>query len=81
MTDGDSMIIRVAQAIAETLNEENWRNYIETARAAIQAMREPTPEMLDGATVGMPDWGSLPDDWRNMIDYALSEQVAGRQGT
>jgi hypothetical protein len=38
-------------------------------------MREPTPEMLDGAAVGMPDWGSLPDDWRNMIDCALAEQI------
>lgn len=78
MTDGDSMIIRVAQAIAEARHEENWRNNIEAARAALQAMREPTPEMLDGATAGMPDWGSVPDDWRNMIDSALSEQIAGQ---
>jgi hypothetical protein len=75
MTDGDSMIIRVALAIAEAKNEREWRNYIGAARAAIEAMREPTPEMLDGAAVGMPDWGSLPDDWRNMIDCALAEQI------
>lgn len=78
MTDGDSMIMRVAQAIAEAQNEENWRSCIGAARAAIWAMREPTPEMLDGASAGMPDWGSLPDDWRNMIDSALSEQITGQ---
>jgi hypothetical protein len=75
MTGGDSMIIRVAQAIALARNEENWRNHIVSARAAIAAMREPTPDMLDVATVGLPDWGYLPDDWRMMIDHVLAEQV------
>jgi hypothetical protein len=77
MTDGDSMIIRVAQAIARAQNEADWRNCVEAARAAIQAMREPTPEMLDDATAGLPDWGYLPDEWQTMIDHALSEQVTG----
>jgi hypothetical protein len=72
------MIIRVAQAIAEARNETNWQNCIGAARAAIQAMREPTPEMLDGATEGLPDWGYLPEDWRKMIDYALSERITGQ---
>jgi hypothetical protein len=78
MTDGDSMIIRVASAIAEAKNETDWRNCIGAARAAVEAMREPTPEMLDGATVGMPDWGTLPEDWRKMIDCVLAERITAR---
>ena len=75
MADGDLMVIRVAQAIAEARNERNWRPHVAAARAAIAAMREPTFGMLDAATVGLPDWGYLPEEWQMMIDHVLSEQV------
>ncbi len=47
------------------------------ARAAIEAMREPTEEML---AIDRPDWvlstpdGTLLQSWRAMIDSALAEK-------
>jgi hypothetical protein len=70
----ESMIARVARAIASARGDPDWRSYLDAARAALKAMREPTLEMLEVAMVGCPDWGDLPDDWRKMIDRALSEQ-------
>jgi hypothetical protein len=69
----ESMIVRVARAIALARCEASWQSYLDAARAALEAMREPTPEMLEGATAGLPDWGDLPEDWKKMIDHALSE--------
>lgn len=43
------------------------------ARAAIEAMREPTDAMVD---VGEDEEGSI-NIWQAMIDAALNEQVAG----
>ena len=45
------------------------------ARAVLLAMREPTVEMLEAAMPDLPDWGSLPDDWRSMIDHVAHEAV------
>ena len=70
-----SMIERVARAIAGTMGSGDWRPYVEAARAAVTAMREPTVEMLDAALPDMPDWGYLPDDWRTMIDHIAGERV------
>jgi hypothetical protein len=71
----NSMTERVARAIAGALGQDDWRTCIEAARAAVTAMREPTPDMLEAALPDMPDWGYLPDDWRAMIDYVSQERV------
>lgn len=70
-----SMTERVAEAIAEALGEDDWRPFVGAARAAVTAMREPTPDMLDAAMPDAPDWGYLPDDWRAMIDHVAEERV------
>ena len=69
------MVERVARVLAETLGGDDWRSFLEAARAAVRAMREPTPDMLDAALPDLPDWGYLPDDWRAMIDHAVAERV------
>lgn len=70
-----SMTESVARAIADALGAEDWRSYVEAARAAVKAMREPTPSMLEAALPDLPDWGYLPDDWRAMIDHVVEERV------
>ncbi len=58
--------------------EANWRAYEDQARAAIEAMLEPTPEMIsavwpDGASGH--DVADLPTNvWDAMITAALAEQ-------
>lgn len=77
-----TMVERVARAIYEGRNgprcmawsrhsNEHRRPYIDDARAAIEAMREPTEEMLFAA-----DWleNGTRAAWQAMIDAALSEQ-------
>ena len=68
-------------AIAYDLTNDNGRfRYDEIARAAIEAMREPTEAMIDaGYAVGYsPD--PLPTDlvWRAMIDAALPNDIEKR---
>ncbi|HRX36572.1 MAG TPA: hypothetical protein P5337_09250 [Aestuariivirga sp.] len=70
-----SMTERVARAIAAAMGEEDWRPFVTAARAAVTAMREPTPDMLEAALPDSPDWGYLPDDWRAMIDHVAGEKV------
>lgn len=69
------MTERVARAIATAMGAEDWRPFVEAARAAVTAMRDPTPAMLEAALPDMPDWGYLPDDWRAMIDHVAKERV------
>lgn len=71
-----SMIERVARALAHNLGGDDWRSFEPAARAAVAAMREPTPAMLDAALPELPDYGYLPDDWRAMIDHIASERVS-----
>lgn len=70
-----SMIERMARAIASELGAEDWRPYVDAARGAALAMREPTVDMLEAALPDMPDWGYLPEDWRAMIDHVAKERV------
>jgi hypothetical protein len=70
-----SMTERVARAIAKSLGAEDWRPLVEVARAAVLAMREPTPDMIEAVLPDLPDWGYLPDDWRAMIDHVAAERV------
>jgi len=64
--------------------ERNWQNHVRFANAAIEAMREPTPEMLTKA-VYMDDYIHVGDEegkniilraWQAMIDTALCEDGA-----
>lgn len=78
------LVERVAKAIFMSqylVEESDWPDRVQfccshdanafrdSAKAAIEAMREPTDEMIDA--VGS-DWGShLKDNWETMIDEAL----------
>ena len=70
----DSMIVKVAKAIAVATGDADWKVHLTTARAAVRAMREPTTAMLQAAMSDLPDWGDLPDEWQAMIDYVATEQ-------
>jgi hypothetical protein len=78
------MIERVARAICRSRNEDPdgplglrgpvfngpyWMYYVQDARAAIEAMREPTPSMIDAAYEWTTD--SPIHIWNDMIDAAL----------
>jgi hypothetical protein len=43
----------------------------EAARAAIEAMREPTKEMIDACDINIPTEGEIVGVWGSMIDEAL----------
>lgn len=78
----NEMIERVARAICKAdgqdpdhegeLTDEGtfqWQSYVTDARAAIEAMREPTKAMI-AACYPDEDAGLI---WRDMIDAALKE--------
>jgi hypothetical protein len=82
------MVERVARAICADraepwlgLSEDDRRSYCETARAAIDAMRQPTREMVaaaerrddPGSSVFEEPFVAIPHDeaWEIMIDAAL----------
>ena len=74
-----TMIERVARAMAKAasplpweMGDEEWRNDFRTlARAAIEAMREPTPEMFIAART--PSVGTTRAEWQAMIDAAIGK--------
>lgn len=74
----NEMIDRVARALceAEGDRDELWDAYLEPARAAIEAMREPTKEMLFAGdlhcTYGCKCWSG--DIYPAMIDAALEDK-------
>lgn len=80
MTDPTEMELRVAKALSRsdafdpTHTDED---YVNMARAAIRAMREPTKEMMDAYLDAEPmlddeGWNGAPakDAWQAMIDAA-----------
>ena len=78
-TGHPEMVERVAKAITSVGAPEDWRCWIEEAKAAIAAMAEPTPEMKERGSPYMPkstlgEEGMTYADacWRAMIDAALS---------
>lgn len=82
-----TMIERVARAQAEVIFGKGCPldddDYVR-ARAAIEAMREPTDAMVDAGfdagddTVqGYSENADPQDTWQAMIDAALNEQVSG----
>jgi hypothetical protein len=65
------MIERVARAIARELGEGGDAvEYYDIARAAIEAMREPTPEMLPAEMYEK----TYRHIWQKMISAALREK-------
>lgn len=90
MTDM-TMIERVARAIAKSAHgdDEGWAAWVDEARAAVEALREPTEAMEraipmqeytiehyhgSGHHRSFPLLGSGPlQVWRTMVDAALSE--------
>jgi hypothetical protein len=71
----DPMLVRIAKAIAKSEGDDNWQAHLDSARASLEVLREPSQAMLEAATSGLPDWGDLPADWRAMIDSVLGENV------
>ena len=80
MTD---MVERVAKAINDTMLQHGDYKPDELARAAILAMRDCTPAMLDAGSAAHPAGGyrreTLLNDiieceWRAMVDAALGEK-------
>ena len=69
------MIESVARAIAKYEGNSDWHAHVPAARAALQALLEPSTEMLEAAVPGCVDWGYLPDEWRTMILHVLNEDV------
>lgn len=84
----ESMVERVARAIAgcqQEIGADKWRYCLPEARAAIEAMREPTDAMIMAAEWAEPEYREDDRDmaiqfkaeWRAAIDAALNEQVSG----
>ena len=45
----------------------------EAARAAIEAMREPTEAMIDACDINIPTTGTITGVWEDMISAALKD--------
>ena len=60
----------------DNLLRPQWMNFVEQARAAIAAMREPTYEMVKSGVMKRLGVGTAADlveaEWRAMIDQSLS---------
>ncbi len=66
--------MRDESVLPEETSDEERR---ESAKAIIELMREPTPEMiLANSDAAGPDDQQTIDDWRAMIDAALREETA-----
>lgn len=63
----------VARALARCYGDADWTRHVAAARAALIAMREPMPKMLQAALPELPYWGDLAGDWTTMIDFAANE--------
>ena len=75
-----NMIERVADAIISQ-HDTYHSTFLDSARAAIAAMREPTEAMVDAAVKDhdnhashMTSYHCVMEAWRNMIDAALEEK-------
>jgi len=83
-----NMIERVAKAINDVY-EPGYYNPKSLARAAIAAMRDCTPAMLDAGSAAHPAGGYKRDtllndiiecEWRAMVDAALTETNSTTKG-
>lgn len=70
------MVDRVARAISKCVSDSDryWPSYVLAARAAIEAMREPTEAMKEAGGFEVGAWVA----WTPMIDEAL--QRPGKAG-
>lgn len=84
------MVEKVARAICRSMLQDpdidyevhhqdglvkGWKMYEMEARAAIQAMRDPTGNMVDAGCFCQPSpFGDASSVWKAMIDAALSEE-------
>jgi hypothetical protein len=73
-----SMIERVAKALSQQLDKDGY--YVDAARAAIEAMHEPSPEMEKGLQAYFRyltayDEPSCETAYRVMIEAALNEEA------
>lgn len=59
--------------LVEAVVERNWKLYIDMAKAAIEAMREPTEGMIKAGDGACNDYGSPEVVWQNMIEKALEK--------
>lgn len=66
----NTMIERVAKALEKNLEGKEFSSFEDAARAAIEAMREPTPKMIEAAQSTADPYC---ESWPVMIDAALSE--------
>jgi len=85
-----TMVEKVARAIAgeraepwDNMNEDERRSWLETARAAMVAMRGPTRGMVEDGYAALMDWDArtgedkgISDTWVAMIDAALGDKNA-----
>lgn len=77
------MIERVAKALADELDMSLtfWEEYIEAAKAAIQAMRIPSQAMMDAGDGCCGEYGCgdyrMKQIFSAMVDAALNEQEKG----
>jgi hypothetical protein len=53
------------------VNERFRCDYLDEAQAAIEAMREPTQEMIDACDINIPTEGTITGIWDDMISAAL----------
>lgn len=75
----EDMVERVARAIAYAVSLQSdsgvppkWSEWRDEARAAIEAMREPTPDMFLAAEKAGISFQTQQRVWPAMIDAALS---------
>lgn len=76
------MVERVARALVafQQLPESAWVDHVDMARAAIEAMREPTQAMVE---VGEPyaiEYSDFAGGWRLAIDEALRPKLDEPRG-
>lgn len=70
----------LAVAASEAV-DDLWPDYVEDARAAIEAMREPPAALIDAAYKAVNGWAAPGDQmdgvefYRAMIDAALTEEA------
>lgn len=70
------MVDRVAKALEARLKGNEFLSYEDAARAAIEAMREPTKRMAM-AGYGANDMKPAKAAWTAMIDAALKSDATG----
>jgi len=68
-----TMTEKVARAIALSQKLSDWKDFLDSARAAVLALSAPPVDMLDMALPDCAYWGYLPDHWSAMIAYVANE--------